>query len=164
MNPTSPISESSRVTRRDWLATILMGTGLAASYGILTLQGLMFLLPQRVKPRVRRLFAGQMSQYKIGGVQSFFDLQGNEILVKRSELGLQAFSSTCPHLGCRVHWEGDKQRFFCPCHKGEFDADGFAISGPPVAAGQSLSRVPVEVDETTGVVYMEVSDIRKKFG
>ena len=158
------MTEPNRIRRRDWLAMVIMGVGLAVSYGTLGLQGLMFLLPKRVKPRVRRLFAGQVKQYKIGGVQSFFDLQGNEILVKRSKLGLQAFSSTCPHLGCRVHWEGDKQRFFCPCHKGVFDTDGVAISGPPAAAGQSLSQIPLEVDENTGVVYMEVKDIRRKLG
>ncbi len=158
------MNESSGSTRRDWLAAVLMGVGLAISYGTLGLQGLMFLLPKRVKPRVRRLFAGQVNQFRIGGVQIFFDLQGNEILVKRSESELKAFSSTCPHLGCRVRWEGDKQRFFCPCHNGVFDSNGVAVSGPPAAAGQSLSQIPLEVDEKTGVVYMEVKDIRKRPG
>ena len=156
------MNESGHLTRRDWLALLLMGVGLAVSYGTLALQGIMFLLPRRVRPRTRRLFAGQVAQYKIGSVQSFFDLQGNEILVRRSNLGLQAFSSTCPHLGCRVHWEAEKQRFFCPCHNGVFNADGVAISGPPAAAGQSLSRIPLEMDERTGVVYLEVKDFKRK--
>lgn len=156
------MNESGHLTRRDWLALLLMGVGLAVSYGTLALQGIMFLLPRRVRPRTRRLFAGQVAQYKIGSVQSFFDLQGNEILVRRSDLGLQAFSSTCPHLGCRVHWEAEKQRFFCPCHNGVFNADGVAISGPPAAAGQSLSRIPLEMDERTGVVYLEVKDFKRK--
>ena len=30
------------------------------------------------------------------------------------------------------------------------------------AAGQSLSKVPVEVDETSGVVYIEVQDVRRR--
>ena len=156
------MNESGHLTRRDWLALLLMGVGLAVSYGTLALQGIMFLLPRRVRPRTRRLFAGQVAQYKVGSVQSFFDLQGNEILVRRSDLGLQAFSSTCPHLGCRVHWEAEKQRFFCPCHNGVFNADGVAISGPPAAAGQSLSRIPLEMDERTGVVYLEVKDFKRK--
>ncbi len=148
--------------RRDLLAVILMACGLIISYATLGIQGLMFLLPKRMKPRTRRLFAGQFNQYKEGGVEVFFDLRGNEILVKRSDSDLQAFDSTCPHLGCRVQWEEDKQIFFCPCHRGVFDAEGVAISGPPAAAGQSLSKVPVEVDEKSGVVYIEVKDVRKR--
>ncbi|MFQ5902732.1 MAG: ubiquinol-cytochrome c reductase iron-sulfur subunit [Candidatus Binatia bacterium] len=156
------MNESGHLTRRDWLALLLMGVGLVASYGTFALQGVMFLLPRRVRPRTRRLFAGQVDQYKIGSVQSFLDLRGNEILVKRSDSGLQAFSSACPHLGCRVHWEAEKQRFFCPCHKGVFNADGVAVSGPPAAAGQSLSRIPLEMDDKTGVVYLEVKDVKRK--
>lgn len=62
-----------------------MGVGLAVSYGTLGLQGLMFLLPRRVKPRVRRLFAGHINHFRIGGVQSFFDLEGNEMMYKMSK-------------------------------------------------------------------------------
>ncbi|MFQ5840162.1 MAG: Rieske 2Fe-2S domain-containing protein [Candidatus Methylomirabilales bacterium] len=148
-------------TRRDWLAVILMGVGLVLSYGMLTVEGLLFLLPQRLKPRTRRLFAGRIDQYQVGSVQSVYDLQGNQILVKRSATGLQAFSSVCPHLGCRVHWESDKHRFFCPCHGGVFNAEGVATAGPPAAAGQKLSSVPLEVNKSTGVLYIEVKDIKR---
>lgn len=146
-------------TRRQWLAKVLMGTGLALSYGTLAVQGLMFLLPRRLKPRTRNLYAGQKEQYSLGGVRSFYDLQGNQILVKRNAAGFEAFSSTCPHLGCRVHWEKENQRFYCPCHRGVFNAEGVAISGPPADAGQSLIRVPLNVDESGGVVYIEVRDV-----
>jgi len=149
-------------TRRDWLALLLMGVGLVLSYGTFAIQGLLFILPERVRPRTRKLFAGQLDQFKVGSVQSFFDLQGNKILVKRSESEIQAFSSTCPHLGCHVHWEVEKKRFFCPCHNGVFNADGVAVSGPPAAAGQSLSRLPLELDKESGVIYLEVKDIKRK--
>lgn len=152
--------EPDRTTRRAWLATVLMGAGLAASYGTLAAQALMFLLPKRLKPRTRLLFAGQIDRYQIGSVQSFYDLQGNQILVKRGAKGFEAFSSTCPHLGCHVHWEAEGQRFFCPCHRGVFNADGVATSGPPADAGQSLSRVPLQVNEASGVVYIEVKDAK----
>lgn len=150
------------VTRRDMLASVLMAGGLIVSYGVLGIQALLFLLPERIRPRTRRLFAGQFNQYKNGSVQVFFDLRGNKILVKRTGSMLKAFDSTCPHLGCKVHWEEEKQIFFCPCHRGIFDPDGLAISGPPAAAGQRLASVPVEIDEKSGVVYLEVKDIRKK--
>lgn len=149
------------MSRRSWLASLAMGVGLIASYGTFAVQGLLFLLPQRLKAPTRRLYAGQADQFQIGALQGVLDLQGNEILVKRDKQGLRAFNSTCPHLGCRVHWQADQQRFFCPCHNGVFNADGVAIAGPPAAAGQSLAQVPLEVDQKSGVVYLEVKDVRK---
>jgi Rieske Fe-S protein len=149
-------------TRRGWLAQVFMGVGLILSYGTLAFQGLMFILPKHLKPRTRKLFAGQVSQYGIGSVQSFYDLQGNEILVRRGESGFQAFSSTCPHLGCRVHWMPQDQSFFCPCHRGVFDANGVAVSGPPADGHQNLYPVTLTVDEAGGVVYIEVKDVKRR--
>ena len=87
------------------------------------------------------------------------DLEGNLILIRRTVAsGFQAFSSVCPHLGCKVHWEAENDRFFCPCHRGVFDPAGVAIGGPPGDAGQRLSQAPIAVDEESGVVYLEVND------
>ena len=55
-----------------------------------------------------------------------------------------------------------EQRFFCPCHRGVFDPNGVAVSGPPADAGQSLSSIPLEVDEKSGVIYIEVRDIERR--
>ena len=41
------------------------------------------------------------------------------------------FSSICPHLGCSVAWHDEKKNFICPCHNGQFTADGKLLSGPP---------------------------------
>lgn len=57
-----------------------------------------------------------------------------------------ALSSTCPHLGCQVRWEGQNNRFYCPCHNGVFDPSGKAIAGPPGEAGQSLPRYPLRIE------------------
>lgn len=65
-----------------------------------------------------------------------------------------ALSSTCPHLGCQVHWEPHNARYFCPCHNGTFDAAGKATGGPPGEAGQSLPRFPLKVER--GLLYVEV--------
>ena len=81
-----------------------------------------------------------------------------DAMVKRTGEGFAAFSSVCPHLGCRVHCEAENRLFFCPCHRGVFDSDGKATEGPPADAGQSLERIPVEVDPRSGVVYLEVHD------
>ena len=139
-----------------------MGAGLILSYGLLGIEGLLYILPKDLKAKTRRLFAGRVSQYLPGSVQTFTDLQGSPVMVKRDARGFRAFSSVCPHLGCKVHWEADNERFFCPCHNGVFDADGEPVSGPPADAGQRLAEVPVTVDEDSGVVYLEVKDRKRK--
>ncbi len=65
-----------------------------------------------------------------------------------------ALSSTCPHLGCQVHWEARNSRFFCPCHNGIFTPEGLAIAGPPADAGQSLSQYPLKVEQ--GLLFIQV--------
>lgn len=149
-------------SRRGFLAKILMGTGLVFGYGLLAVEGLLFVLPPRSKVRTRRLYAGKIDNYQVGSTQTFHDLEGKSIMVKRDETGLRAFSSVCPHLGCRVHWENENKRFFCPCHGGVFSEDGVATEGPPADAGQRLIEVPVSVDETSGIVYIDVKDVGRK--
>jgi menaquinol-cytochrome c reductase iron-sulfur subunit len=39
-------------------------------------------------------------------------------------------TSICPHLGCTVPWNKEKKLFICPCHRGNFSADGSRVSGP----------------------------------
>ena len=68
--------------------------------------------------------------------------------------GFQALSSTCPHLGCQVEWQGQNNRFFCPCHNGVFNPEGVAIEGPPAKAGQKLAQYNVE--NKNGLVFIEV--------
>lgn len=152
------MNEDSGATRRDLLAAVLMGGGLVLAYGTLALQGLLFLLPKRLRPKTRLIYAGRIDQFAVGGVRTIYDLDGNAILVKRGETGFEAFSSVCPHLGCRVHWEAEEKAFFCPCHRGVFDSDGVAVSGPPADAGQRLTQVTLEVDDRSGVIYLEVRD------
>jgi Rieske Fe-S protein len=65
-----------------------------------------------------------------------------------------ALSSVCPHLGCQVHWEGQNNRFFCPCHNGAFDPQGNAIAGPPKEAHQALARYPLKVEN--GLLFIQV--------
>jgi Rieske Fe-S protein len=65
-----------------------------------------------------------------------------------------ALSSTCPHLGCQVRWEGQNNRFFCPCHNGVFDPSGRATGGPPGEAGQSLPRYDLKVEN--GILHIAV--------
>lgn len=156
-------AHNAKMDRRAWLSKILMGVGLLTGYGTLAAQGLIFLLPERLKPRTRRIFIGPVDHFVTGSVRTLRDAEGNEILIKRTSSGpFQAFSSTCPHLGCKVKWVDKDQQFFCPCHRGVFDAEGRGVSGPPADAGQSLFPAPLIVDEQSGVVYLEVKETGRK--
>ena len=149
--------------RREWMASVAMAIGLIASYGILAFQGFLFLLPRQTGARTRNLFAGRINQFEVGGVDTFLDLEGNEILIRRtSDAEFQAFSSTCPHLGCKVRWEEEEGHYLCPCHMGIFDADGEAVSGPPADGGQRLAPVPLVGDAQAGVLYVQVRDPERR--
>ena len=51
---------------------------------------------------------------------------------------LRVLSSICPHLGCTVPWNKEKNEFVCPCHGATFAADGTRISGPSLRGMDSL--------------------------
>jgi Rieske Fe-S protein len=53
-----------------------------------------------------------------------------------------AISNTCMHLGCPVRAFGSSG-FGCPCHGGQYDAEGRRIAGPPV---RPLNRYDTKVD------------------
>lgn len=67
------------------------------------------------------------------------------VFVSRAATGeLQVLSSVCPHLGCAVSWHDDQKKFICPCHGGQFSADGSRISGPPP---RGLDRLDAQVKD-----------------
>jgi Rieske Fe-S protein len=50
------------------------------------------------------------------------------IVVSGSEQ-LAVFSSTCPHLGCRIN-RAEGSEIVCPCHGSRFNARGEVLRGP----------------------------------
>ena len=55
-------------------------------------------------------------------------------LVKTGPAEVNALSSTCTHLGCRVNWDSTSRLLKCPCHGGVFDQTGAVKAGPPPTA------------------------------
>ncbi|MFN8140401.1 MAG: ubiquinol-cytochrome c reductase iron-sulfur subunit [Fimbriimonadales bacterium] len=56
------------------------------------------------------------------------------LYMKRVGEQILALDPACTHLGCRVKFQANKNRYFCPCHGGVFDDDGNVVSGPPPKA------------------------------
>lgn len=53
------------------------------------------------------------------------------ILIHTASDEYKAFSASCTHLNCTVHYEDASQVIGCACHNGRFGLDGRVISGPP---------------------------------
>ena len=66
---------------------------------------------------------------------------------------VRAFSSTCTHLGCQVHWDAEATRFICPCHGGVYAVDGRVLEGPPP---RPLATVRARVDDSGNTVLVQL--------
>jgi Rieske Fe-S protein len=59
-------------------------------------------------------------------------------VTKDSQGQLRVLTSICPHLGCTVPWNKEKNQFACPCHGATFAADGTRVSGPSLRGMDTL--------------------------
>lgn len=141
-----------------WFGIGAMTAGLVAGYGAFAAVFGRFLYPARpgrrgwlYVTRTGDLAPGDSLPYQLPDGQPITLLRRGEGAGAEDFLAL---SSTCPHLGCQVHWQPQNERFFCPCHNGVFTPDGIAVSGPPADAGQSLPPYPLKVEN--GLVFLQV--------
>jgi menaquinol-cytochrome c reductase iron-sulfur subunit len=59
-------------------------------------------------------------------------------VTKDAQGQLRVLTSVCPHLGCTVPWNKEKNQFVCPCHGAVFSADGNRLSGPSLRGMDEL--------------------------
>ena len=141
-------------TRRGFFGWVAMGAGLLASAGLGLSMVARFLLPRAAGERTRRMYVGQLAELPTGSSRPFRSPSGETFLLTNTGAEIVAFSSTCPHLGCKVHWQTAESRFFCPCHGGAFAADGTPTEGPPKDEGTPLESLELAVDG--GAIYAMV--------
>jgi Rieske Fe-S protein len=147
--------------RRTFLSSassFAMAGGMVAGYGTLAYMAGRFLYPSEGR-KLAWLYVIEVERMKPGDAMRYRTPAGQTVTItRRSDTGtvedFLALSSTCPHLGCQVHWEGQNNRFFCPCHSGTFDPDGKAVSGPPAEAKQSLPHFALQIER--GLLFIEV--------
>jgi Rieske Fe-S protein len=141
-----------------WSWSLAMVTALVAAYGTLAAFMARFLYPARPTTRgwqmVIDLPSIQPSESIIYRLPNGSPVNITRVGDTGSADDFLALSSTCPHLGCQVHWEPQNNRFFCPCHNGVFNPEGVAIGGPPGDAGQSLPKYPLKVEHN--LLFIEV--------
>jgi nitrite reductase/ring-hydroxylating ferredoxin subunit len=150
--------EAVRHARLRLSSTAAMIAGLAGGYGLLAWVSTRFMLPARIG-RMQQFFVASVGDFPVGNTLLYHTPNGHSVNITRqgtagSADDFIALSSTCPHLGCQVRWEGQNNRYFCPCHNGTFDPSGKATGGPPGEAGQSLPRYALTVER--GLLYISV--------
>ncbi|WP_456433605.1 QcrA and Rieske domain-containing protein [Thermosulfuriphilus sp.] len=72
-----------------------------------------------------------------------------EFFLLETPKGPLALLRRCPHLGCPVSYQPEKNLFVCPCHQSRFELNGRYISGP---AKKDLTRLVVEKKKDRYVV------------
>ncbi|MCH7903333.1 MAG: ubiquinol-cytochrome c reductase iron-sulfur subunit [Armatimonadetes bacterium] len=75
------------------------------------------------------------------------------VFLHRHDDRIAAFNPSCTHLGCRIEFQDDKGRYFCPCHGGVFDERGEVVAGPPPRA---LDQYETKVEDGKVWIYREV--------
>jgi len=135
-----------------------MFSGLVAGYGVFASIAGRFLYPAKEREK-RWMYVAETGRLTLGQAVLYRAPTGETINIARQgnaggATDFIALSSTCPHLGCQVHWEAQHDRFFCPCHNGIFSPSGQGVSGPPGDAGMSLPRYDLKVE--SGLLYIEV--------
>ncbi len=141
--------------RRNFLSWCVMFGGLLSGYGLFAYNAVRFLLGAGPES-ASWFFVADLAGFGVGKSLDFRSPDGQNIVVTRlSDEDFIALSSVCPHLGCRVHWEAQNDRFFCPCHNGAFDATGKPTAGPPADANQILAQYPLKIEN--GLVFIELS-------
>jgi Rieske Fe-S protein len=160
--PDSPATPpTDEVSRRNFLgtaSTVAMVGGLAAGYGTFAAMAARSLYPAGDREEAWR-FVRDLASFPAESSITWITPAGHRVVIARRGAGMEAtdfraLSSTCPHLGCQVHWEPMNRRFFCPCHNGVFDPEGKGIGGPPGDAGQSLPSYTLKVEG--GLLYILV--------
>ncbi|OLB29409.1 MAG: hypothetical protein DMG41_33045 [Acidobacteria bacterium] len=153
-------------SRRSFLA-LLLSAGAASVGALLSVPLLRFLLHPLVKAKT------QASWKEIGSVEDLASVTSpvkklvkveqrdgwrkivseKAVYVCRDANGhLCTLSSVCPHLGCSIAWHDDKNKFICPCHNGQFTAEGKLLGGPPP---RGMDRLESKVEDGKLVVHYQ---------
>ena len=145
------------LTRRGFVARLAMVTGMGAVAAALAGIAGRYLYPLKGVRRTRRIFLAPSMDIPHGRGKPYSLPDGTTALVTDTGEGIVALSDTCPHLGCKVHFDPAQGKFICPCHGGVFEKDGTAIAGPPADEKKNLKRY--EISATGKNLFIDFEEI-----
>jgi len=90
-------------------------------------------------------------RYKNDSGYTVETVNGYAYVVQGEDSSPRILSPNCTHMGCNVAWNDERKRFLCPCHGGQYAADGRNVAGPPP---RPLDRLPSRVEN--GVLMIQV--------
>lgn len=141
----------SEISRRSFLSTTWkVGFGLLAAAGAITSWDLL-------KPHLAAGFDAIVKTVTPEAVPSAGVLvvpEARGYLVKVDDDDIRAFSEVCSHLGCRVPFIDENNRFECPCHGSKFTREGYHIEGP---APRGMDEYAIELVD--GVIEIDTTEL-----
>jgi len=142
-------------TRRVFHLAVIYVLGAMITIAMAIPTAVYLLIPPRARKQSDWIDAGDISQLKPGEpVELIFEqdrLDGWKLesekrtawVVKEADNKIVAFGPQCTHLACAYHWEGDANKFVCPCHGSEFSIEGKVLAGP---APRPLDRYLTKIE------------------
>jgi Rieske Fe-S protein len=122
--------------RRSFLQWAIHGMGALFAL-VLGAPAVAYLLDARNRPARKGDFqsAARLSELPVGVPQQVVirdvrrdawtlypnDIIGRVWLIRRDQDRVDAYTATCPHLGCSINYVGQEKLFVCPCHNGTWD-------------------------------------------
>jgi Rieske Fe-S protein len=154
-NAATPAAAPDRRRFFKWLWTCL-GLAAAAQFGWIALSFLVSRKDRHAAVAAARIVAaGPIDQFAPATVTPI--PSGQFFLARLEDGGFLALSRTCTHLGCSLHWDGEKNRFQCPCHGSSFGLTGEVLSAP---ATRPLDYYPVRIEN--GIVKVDAALPRRR--
>ncbi|NJN76775.1 MAG: cytochrome b6-f complex iron-sulfur subunit [Synechococcaceae cyanobacterium RL_1_2] len=74
------------------------------------------------------------------------------VVTGEAAIASYGINAVCTHLGCVVPWNASEDKFMCPCHGSQYNAEGKVVRGP---APLSLALVHADVNEDDKLVFSE---------
>jgi len=76
----------------------------------------------------------------------------DDVIISRTDNGINFFSSRCTHLGCKLN-KIENGKIVCPCHGSKFSLDGKVLSGP---ANNNLNKLEYVVNNSSKEIIINV--------
>ena len=140
-----------RQTRRGFLKNFALVGVLALSVLGFLRNVILYLFPPSRKKKFHKYLVSKEGEIPVGKAKKI-TIGRKPVYVVHLPTGYKVLSGICTHLGCIIRWEEQKNRFFCPCHKGVYRSDGTVVSGPPP---RPLDEFQVKIEKDLVFIYVE---------